>query len=120
MPNQGIFLKGGQNAFGNPDIAKWISQHDMPNAELEAISFAAELGDDGELTGHYDVGLRLTANFDQIKMGDGQTIDADPNSEVTIKFIGKIDCTKATDHSGGSIGITWAGVRYKGVSSSCG
>ena len=118
LPNQVIFLKGKQNAFSHPDMAKGVDPDKPLYHDAEAITISPELGDDYEPTGRYRISVRLNTNFDQIKLGNGQTIDVDPNSEVGIKLFGEIDCTQANDQSGGSIDITWADVDYKGVTAS--
>ena len=73
--NRVTFLKEGQNAFNHPDIAKRI---DPDYRRDQAMRIAAELGADEEPTGRYSISVRLTANFDQIRTENGQTIDTNP------------------------------------------
>ena len=102
LSGQVTFLNENQNAFSHPDMAKGTDP-DNPKSRTQMINIDAQLDNDGQLTGHYEVTVVLTAHFDQIKMSDGQIIDADPNSAARIKLRCEVDCTKANDQSGGSI-----------------
>lgn len=101
------FLKDQKNAFNHPESAK-LARYDtdqLYNDVFIAVRVPPYLG---KPDGHYMVSLTLRAGFDQVRLKDGGTVAADPDSTISASLVCNIDC-----NNGGTVSVVGASFNYQ-------
>ena len=95
------FLKDQKNAFNHPESAKLVRYGTDQRYNDVLIQV-------GKPDGRYLASLTLRAGFDQVRLKDGSTIDADPDSTIAVSIVCNIDCT-----NGGTVNMIGASFNYQ-------